>query len=352
MGVLHGGDIYTFKDKQLIDFSSNINPYGVPDMVIKDIDELLKMSIKYPDIKYRLLKQSIAEYIKKYYNTDIETDNILLGNGAIEIIDTLIESVKSISIVVPSFIEYELIANKYDKKIEFVNLNLDMSFDYNLIKRSLFKMEALIIANPNNPSGTIINKVLFKQILDYCEAKNKKVFIDEAFIEFVSNDMSFIKEIKKYSCLFIIRAFTKFFGMPGVRFGYCISSNKDYLSLLASKQLVWNINCFAEYAAIRAFKDNQYILNSKKWIKEEIPYFINKLNSIDFIDKVYSTNCNFVLCRLNIYNAKQLYYKMIEKNILIRVCDNFRNLDYNHIRLAIKSRTLNNILFDALNNIL
>lgn len=351
MIALHGGDIYTdgvFKNKQLIDFSSNINPYGVPNMVSKNIDELLEISTKYPDIKYRLLKQSIVEYIKKYYDTDIDIDNILLGNGAVEIIDKLIESVKSISIVAPSFIEYELIANKYNKEIKFINLDSDMLFDYNMIKDSLSKTEALIIANPNNPSGTIIDKALFKQVLDYCETTNKKIFIDEAFIEFTFDYMSFIKETKTYNCIFIIRAFTKFFGMPGVRLGYCISNNKDYINLLSSKQLAWNINCFAEYAAIKAFKDNRYILESKEWIKKESPYFIDELKSFRFIEKVYNTNCNFALCKLNTYSSKQLYFKMLQKNILIRVCDNFRNLGTNHIRLAIKTHTLNNILFDAL----
>lgn len=351
---LHGGDIYTeglLKNKELIDFSSNINPYGVPDIVAKNINQLLEISTKYPDIEYRLLKQSIIDYMKNYYNIDIQKDEIILGNGAIEIIDILIKSVKSISIIVPSFIEYEMIANKYNKNIELVNLNSDMSFNYEAIKNILFKVDSLMIANPNNPTGIVVDKTYFKSILDYCEKNNKKVFIDEAFIEFASNDMSFIKVIRTYKCLFIIRAFTKFFGMPGVRLGYCIGSDKDYIHMLHSQQLSWNINCFAQYAAINSFKDSEYILKSKKWIQDEKLYFINKLSSINFIEKVYNTNCNFVLCKLNTYSANELYTKMLKYNILIRICDNFKGLGNNHIRLAIKSRSLNEILFDKLNYI-
>lgn len=351
MENLHGGDIYTdgiLKHREIIDFSSNINPYGISDKVKYNIDKLWESAIRYPDFKYRLLKQSISEYIKKYDDIEVDYGKILLGNGAMEIIDILISQFNSITIVIPSFIEYEASANKYNKKIVFVELNHNMEYNYKSIKQALINTEALIIGNPNNPSGNIINKNQFEKIIMYCEKENKKVIIDEAFVEFTKTGTSFVNKTQYYKCLFIIRAFTKFFGMPGARLGYCISSNKKLIEQLSDRQLTWNINCFAEYSAINAFKDEQYIENAKKWIKNEIPYMIKNLNTINFIDKVYNTNCNFILCKLKYINNDVFYNYMLANNILIRKCDNFKGLDSGYIRLAIKARKFNDILLHTI----
>lgn len=349
MENIHGGDIYTegiLKNREFIDFSSNINPYGVSDTLKFNIENFWQSIIRYPDFKYRTLKKSITKYIAKYDNIKINDNQILLGNGAVEAIDAIISTLKSITIAIPSFLEYEISACKYIKEINFVKLNENMQYNYEEIKKSICHTESIILGNPNNPSGNIIDKNFFEDLLLYCENNNKKIIVDEAFVEFAPDGTSVIKSIEKYKCLFVIRAFTKFFGMPGARLGYCLSSNSEILKKLSAKQLTWNINSFAEFAAINAFEDSEYINKTKLWIKKEIPYMIQNLKNKNL--EVYNTNCNFVLCKLKDCTSQQFYNKMMSKNILIRRCDNFRTLDNNYIRLAIKSRELNNIL---LNNI-
>lgn len=345
----HGGDIYTdglLKNKNLIDFSSNINPLGMSQNIKKNINCLLENAIRYPDFKYRLLKQGIIEYIKSFENTIIDYNNILLGNGSIEIIDLITSTLNSISIVVPSFIEYELIAKKYNLKIDFVNLNNNMEYNYELIKKSLKNTNSIILGNPNNPTGNIIDIDMFKDIIIFCQNNNKKIVVDEAFVEFTN--CSILNQIKNYDCLFVIRAITKFFGVPGARLGYCISSNTNFLNQLLKKQLIWNINCFAEFTAINSFKDIEYINNTKLFIKQQINYMFKGLNSVDLFERVYNTNCNFILCKLKNYKSSQLYSEMLNKNILIRKCDNFRGLNNKYVRFAIKTQELNNILINCL----
>ncbi len=337
------------KIKQLIDFSSNINPFGVPNKVKKNIEQFWESVVKYPDFKYKTLKHSIIKYIKKYENFDVNFDQIFLGSGAMELIDIFISCVQSITIVVPSFIEYEIISKKYNKEIRFVSLNNDMKYDYEKIKENLIHTDSIIIGNPNNPSGNIIDKEFFEEILIHCEQYNKKVIVDEVFIEFTCEDTSLIKFTEKYKCLFIIRAFTKFFGMPSIRLGYCISSNRKLLAQLGNLQSNWNINSFAEYSAINSFEDSEYISKTKEWIKNEIPYMTENLRNISYIERVYSTNCNFMLCKLRNCNGKDLYSKLLLKNLLIRRCDNFRELSNKYIRLAIKFREENDILLQLLN---
>lgn len=347
----HGGDIYTdgvLKGRQLLDFSSNINPLGVPEKFREALDEIYKEVVRYPDYKYRSLKESIITYIKKYYNTDLDMDEIILGNGASEVLDLFISSVKSIGIMVPSFVEYEEFALKYDNKITFMPLSEDFKYNYTLIRESLGNLEGIIIGNPNNPTGNLIDRKEFMGLLEYCEENDKKVIIDEAFIEFCDEENSLVDLVGKYSCLFIVRAFTKFFGMPGARLGYGISSNKELLKKLSERQLPWNINTLAELALKKSYEDTNYINRSKEWIKEELPYMLTKLKDIKAIIRVIPTNCNFVLCELKDVDENKLYEAMFERGVLIRKCSNFRGLNNRFVRFAIKSRDLNDILLDLL----
>lgn len=347
----HGGDIYTdgvLKGRQILDFSSNINPLGVPEKFREALDEIYKEVVRYPDYKYRKLKESIITYVKTYYETNLDMDEIILGNGASEVLDLFISSVKSIGIIVPSFVEYEEFSLKYNNKITFVPLSEDFKYNYSSIRKSLEELEGIIIGNPNNPTGNLIDRKEFMGLLEYCEENNKKVIVDEAFIEFCDKENSLVNLVEKYSCLFIVRAFTKFFGMPGARLGYGISSNNELLKRLSSSQLPWNINTLAELALEKSYQDREYINKSKEWIKEELPYMLTKLKDISVISRVIPTSCNFVLCELKGIDENKLYEIMLEKGVLIRKCSNFKGLNDSFVRFAIKSRELNNILLDLL----
>lgn len=343
--MVHGGDVYTdglLKGKRLLDFSSNINPLGVPKSFGSNISEALESIERYPDIKYREVLKSLKAY------TGVEEELFVLGNGAAEIIDNVIYCFKSLLIVVPSFAEYEFCAKKWNCAIEYSQLTEEMEFDYKDIFDKLPKVEAVIIGNPNNPNGGLIYKAKFKEILDFCERNAKTVIIDEAFIEFAKEESSFMEEIKSYKCIFIIRALTKFFAVPGVRFGYGICKNLELLQAIRERQNPWNINCFAELAVKYVLKDVDYIEKSREWIETEKAFFINRLQEIPCIDKFFTTASNFVLCKLKGIDSETLYNYCLTKEILIRKADNFRVLDNTYVRFAIKDRISNNRLLEIL----
>lgn len=360
----HGGDIYTegiLKGKDLLDFSSNINPLGIPKSFTHNIDKAVELLSVYPDIEYRELKRNIKDYLNDsdyYFPGDdlnsidfIQEENIVLGNGAAEIIDLSIGCFTSICIVVPSFIEYEKDAAKWGSSIVYSKLTDNMELDYHDIMEKMKNCESLIIGNPNNPNGKIIDKKKFKSILEYCEEWKKTIIIDEAFIEFTEKTSnSFISELRNYKCLFIVRAITKFFGMPGVRLGFGISRNESILEKIRSKQNPWNINCFAELAAKYIFKDEEYIRNSLKWIRTERKFMMDELNKINIIDRVYETSANFVLCRLKNITCDALYRECLNNGVVIRQCDNYRGLSDRYIRLAIKDRNKNKSIISILIN--
>ncbi|MBU3110885.1 pyridoxal phosphate-dependent aminotransferase [Clostridium lacusfryxellense] len=350
--MIHGGDVYTnglLMGRELIDYSSNINPLGVPGSFIDNINEAVNALTRYPDIQYRDVLKALNEY------TDCAEEYFVLGNGAAEIIDLVISCHKNLLIVVPSFVEYEIDAKKWDCKIEYsylkekINENsllkkeyTNLSYDYEDILNKLKYVEGVILGNPNNPNGNIIDKGEIHNILEYCENNGKVVIIDEAFIEFTGETLhSFSTEVKDYKCLFIIRALTKFFAMPGIRFGYGISSNINLIKKIKDKQNPWNINCFAEVAACHVLKDSLYIQKSKEWIRKERTSFLNSLKKISFIDKVFLTYGNYVLCKLIGLTSDELYKICLEQGFVIRKVDNFRGLDNQYIRLAIKDNVTN-----------
>ncbi|MBC8062920.1 MAG: aminotransferase class I/II-fold pyridoxal phosphate-dependent enzyme [Clostridiaceae bacterium] len=342
MDYLHGGDIYSVGVSNIVDFSSNINPFGVPESFNANINEALLLLTKYPDPHYRELKQGLSLYLKKYYEVNFLREDLLLGNGAVEVIDIIISFFKNVLIPVPSFSEYESSARKNGAKVVYSSLKDDMSYDYEDIYKKIQFSDVLVIGNPNNPSGNVINKDKFRKILEFCEKNNKIIIIDEAFIEFTGNiEESFIKDTEKYNCLVIIRALTKFFALPGIRFGYAVSKNIKFLEELRGIQLPWNINCFAEVAVKYVLKDEGYINKSLIWIEEEKNYFPQQLRKINFIEKVFESNCNFLLCKLNGINGQQLFNYSLSKGLLIRRGNNFIGLDDSYIRLAIKDRILN-----------
>lgn len=350
--VVHGGDIYTeglLKGRNLIDFSSNINPIGVPDSFRENIGEALVSVVRYPDIQYRELYKTIRDYIGE---ANLINDNLILGNGAAEIIDLAISILGSILIVVPSFAEYDEDAEKWGCRVEYSYLKEDMTYDYEDIVSKLKDVQGLIIGNPNNPNGNVIDKKKFKEILDYCEKQNKLIIIDEAFIEFTgSKEISFIKEVQKYKCLFLIRALTKFFALPGIRFGYGIGSNKEIIEKMKKRQNPWNINCFAETAAKYVLKDSKYIEESLKWIQEEREYLPENLKNISLVEKVYPTQSNYVLCKLKNVDCNTLYQLCLKEDIVIRKANNYKGLNEYYVRFAIKNRKLNDILLKVLKKI-
>ena len=363
----HGGDIYTegtLIGRKLLDFSSNVNPIPISKEFKDNIGEALEKVPLYPDIKYRELKNNLLNYLfnsNEHFNGNaygeeslksINIENIIVGNGAAEILDLVISYLNSITIVVPSFVEYEDFSKKHKLSINYSFLNEFMEYDYVDIFTKVQNTEGLIIANPNNPNGCIIDHCKFKNILDYCEAHNKLVIIDEAFIEFVlDNKKSIINYIHNYSCIVIVRAITKFFSMAGVRLGYAISRNNGLLDFIQYNQNPWTVNCFAEVAAKYALNDEKFIDEGKNWLISEREFMKNSLNDIKIIEKVYESNGNYFLCKIKGITSSKLLKQLMEKGILIRNCNNYTGLNDSFVRIAIKTRDMNKAIIKALSEI-
>lgn len=347
---LHGGNIYKLqreKGLEVLDYSSNINPLGVPESFKKAVIENFEALEKYPDIDYVELRESIANY------NGCLIENVVVGNGATEVLFLYMKAVKAkkILIVAPTFAEYERAAKSAGIEVNFFPLSEDFSLDEEKLKKFLTDEEVVVLCNPNNPTGKFQPLEKIEKIAKFLEIKEKRLFIDEAFIEFIGDWENKTAYNLKRKNIFILRALTKFFALPGVRLGYGLTFDLDLLSDIAKIREPWSVNGVAEIAGKTMLLDKKYIEDTEEWIKVEKEWFFNELNLIEKI-KVTKTETNFILVKLLEFKSKNFREKMIEEGVLVRDASNFMFLDDSYIRLAIKDREKNIKVLNALKRVL
>ena len=334
-------------ENDIIDFSSNVNPHIISDLG-KYVLEGLEKSRSYPDINYTNLRNNISDYIK------VDSELIIPGNGATEIIYLLMKSIKRrLAILNPTFSEYGRGAKL--NNLEIIDFHLkeenNFSIDLDEIQKNMDKFDSLFICNPNNPNGKVKD---LNELLDLMIENDKLLIVDETFMEFVGEEekYSLINKIEQTPNLFILKAVTKFFGMPGLRLGYGVTSNKQIIKNIYEYKEPWTINSFAENLSNYLFKDKEYINGSKYYYINERKFMLEELRKISRL-KVYDTDTNFVLIKLDDDEANSLKLELFEKyNILIRDASNFIGLDKSYIRVAIKSHNDNKVLIESLRKIL
>lgn len=347
---LHGGNIYKLKRDSgidVLDYSSNINPLGVPNSFRKAVIENFESLEKYPDIDYTELRVAIANY----NNCSIE--NVVVGNGATEVLFLYMKAIegKKVLIVAPTFAEYERAARAGGKDVTFFPLNKDFSLNEDKLLEFITDEDVVVLCNPNNPTGKFQELEKIKKIADFLEKKNKKLFIDEAFIEFIERWKDKTALSLKNKNIFILRALTKFFALPGVRLGYGLTYDEIILNRIKNIREPWSVNGIAEIAGKTMLLDTSYIHETENWIKKEKIWFYEELRKFENIE-VTPTETNFVLVKLLNDNAKSFRKKMIENGILVRDASNFMFLDESYIRLAIKDRKKNERVLEALRRVL
>ena len=270
---IHGGNIYKLQregKKDILDYSSNINPLGVPESLKKAVSENFSLLTRYPDINYTELRESIGKY------NNISPENIIAGNGATEVLFLYIKALKpkKVLIAAPTFAEYERAVKNAECEIDFFELKEEDNFILNKDKfiQKAVNYNLAVICNPNNPTGKFISKKIIFEINNSLEKAGTKLFIDECFIEFISGWKEKTSALFKSENIFILRALTKFFALPGLRLGYGICFDKKITEKINEIREPWSVNGFADLAGKVILNDIEYIKNTEKWILEERKY--------------------------------------------------------------------------------
>jgi threonine-phosphate decarboxylase len=329
-----------------------VNPLGLPQKVIEAIERSLWQIQFYPDSDSNALRNAISNYLE-----GINPENIIVGNGSTELIylfcEAFIRSGDKAVILIPTFGEYENAVRKAGGIPKHVKLDKNFKVNPNILLRKIgSKTKVIFLCNPNNPTSTLIPRDDLFEIVENSDREHVLVFIDEDFTEFVDEDISLASKVKTYKNLFILRSFTKSFGLTGLRVGYGVSC-EEIINLLFKGKIPWNVNCVAQAAAIAALQDMEYLERTRRLIKEEREFLSDELKRIRGL-RVFPAYANFILIdvRQTGFTAAQFKERMLKHGILIRDCSSFKGLDEYYIRVAVRTRQENERLLVALRNII
>ena len=346
----HGGNIYYYSEKygitseEFLDFSASINPLGAPKAALKAIRDALPLLVNYPDPSVSELKEAVSE------ETGVGVESLLAGNGSTELIYLLPRFFrpKTALVLAPTFSDYGRSLALSGCAVRHFGLREEDGFmpDIARLEKAAAGVDMLILCNPNNPTGALVDRDGLSRLVGALIKAGKQVVIDEAFIEYAPGE-SLIGEAAAKRGLVVLRNFTKFYGMPGLRLGY-LSAHPSVAKKLEEAKEPWSVNTLAVKAAVAALSDKGFARKSLRVFRDEKAFMPGALGNIGGL-KVFPSSANFFLVRLpEAAEAGSLSGQLAEKGILIRDCSNFRGLDGRFARLAIRTRAENERLVAAL----
>ncbi len=332
---------------KLLDFCYLVNPYYPPEKMKDEIranfDTLLT---QYPS-GMRVNSLLAAK------NFGVHTENILVGNGAAELIKSLMENFEGkTGFIRPTFDEYP---NRYDtdSSVNFVPENKDYSYTCDDIM-SFFadkNIKNLVVVNPDNPSGNYIPKKDLLRLISWAGEKNIKLVIDESFADFSDEpDNTLIEQsiLSENPHLFVMKSISKSYGVPGLRLGVLASGDIRVIASMKKDVAIWNINSFGEFYMQIEEKYKKDYAEALKKFRDERKRFEEQLSKINKI-RVIPSQANFVMVQLDDdISPKELLKKLLIKhNLLIKELTTKTN-GHNYLRLAVRNTEDNDILLAAL----
>lgn len=347
MSYEHGGDIYT--NEYRLDFSTNINPFGVSREVKRAAVDAMNRVSAYPDSQSGRLKGALAEKL------GIPSKWLIVGNGAADLIFSLVlaEKPKKAMILAPAFLEYEQALKSIGCQVAVYDRPEEQAFVVD--ERFLLRLETelgkgldmVFLCSPDNPTGAVIRKDILVQTLKLCDHYGARMVVDESFYEFafVSETETMLPQLSEETALCILRSFTKMYGMPGLRLGYGICRDRRLIEDMEAVRQPWSVSIPAQEAGIAALHQPEWAEKVRRYVQEQRTWLEGELANLDF--KVYPSQANYIL----FYGNVELMEPLKEKGILIRDCSNYRNLTKGYYRIAVKKEEENRQLIQTLREI-
>lgn len=352
---LHGGQLqqialeFGIDVSKLLDFSANINPDGPPASVVAtlraNLDDLSILT-EYPDLQQIELKSVIASSI------GVARQNIVVANGFVPLLETTLQTlrVQSCCLPVPAFVEYRKTLERVRVEIVPYTISTDSGFRYDIAKMASGQHDAILLANPQNPSGACHNSTWMRDLVTRAAEKNIYVFLDEAFIDYASQN-SLASATDEFANLIVFRSVTKFHAIPGLRVAYAVASPE--LSSSINEDLPpWPITTLASQAVIAALADQPY---ADRTIDINIHRRTNLQRDLNLLGLVvYPSEANFLLFRLKEnFDPNDFWRRMIlDHHIVLRHCANYEGLGPGHFRVAVRTEEENAKLQQALKSAL
>ena len=324
MQLVHGGDWAGYRaefGRDALDFSANVSPLGLPEGVARAITAALPTADRYPDPLCRELRAKLA------LHEGVPAEQILCGNGAADLIFRLVWARKPRRALVtaPTFAEYATALKSVGCMVE----------------RMVF------LCQPNNPTGQLTALPLVEQILHRCAACGTLLVVDECFLDFLPDHaLHTAKGLLGEGDLVILKAFTKLYGMAGVRLGYALSADTALLEQMQACGQPWGVSSLAQAAGLAALEETAYVEKVRALIAEQRPRLTAGLRALGL--RVLDGRANYLLFQA----PETLGEALRQRGAVLRSCANYPGLGPGWYRTAVRTRPENEQLLKLLAEVL
>ena len=291
-------DEFESQDKDLVFLDANENPF--PNGLNR-----------YPDPQQMQLKNKLAAL------KGLRPSQILCGNGSDEVLDLIFRAFcepneDGIITLTPTYGMYAVLANLNGIQQQCVSLTADFQIDVPAVLNAIRpNSKLLFICSPNNPSGNVMSRTAIKEIL---KAFKGLVVIDEAYIDFTDTE-SWLEDLSEHPNLVVTQTLSKAYGLAGIRLGICYAS-EEIIAVLNKIKPPYNINSLTQKAALTAISQQENTKQQLKTILDQRTELIKEFKKIAWIEKIYPTDANFILIRVD--NANLRYEELKNKGIIVR----------------------------------
>lgn len=345
MELIHGGDWAGYRASfgcDALDFSANVSPLGLPQGVALAINDALAQVSLYPDPLCRELCAALAAA------ESVPQEYILCGNGAAGLIYRYAIGAKPrrALITAPTFAEYEAALNTVGCEVKHYRLSEQNDFELtadflNAIDNDI---DVLFLCQPNNPTGRLIEPELLQRIIERCAQCGTRVLVDECFLDFLPRPDKFSAKGYLLSApnLLVLKAFTKLYGMAGIRLGYALCADSALLERMRAAGQPWEVSSLAQVAGVAALRETEYVAQVCALIAQQRPKLEQGLRELGL--RVVHGSANYILFRA----TEALGEKLMAKGVVLRSCTNYIGLDKAWYRTAVRTGPENKLLLDAI----
>ena len=344
MELVHGGDWAGYRaefGRDALDFSANVSPLGLPAGVAAAITAALPMADRYPDPLCRALRTKLAAA------EGVDAAQILCGNGAADLIYRLALALRPRRALLPAptFAEYAAALETVDCDVQRFLLREENDFAVTdgFVDAIDDSTDAVFLCQPNNPTGQLTPPALVARILEKCTACGALLLLDECFLDFLPDHASLTaKPLLGSGNLLILKAFTKLYGMAGVRLGYALSADPALLDAMGAAGQPWGVSSLAQAAGLAALDETAYVDRVRALLAQQRPRLTAGLRALGL--RVLEGRANYLLFQ----GPETLGEALRQKGVVLRSCANYPGLDASWYRTAVRTGPENERLLKTL----
>lgn len=348
MQLVHGGDWAGYRaefGRDPLDFSANVSPLGLPEGVARAITAALPTADRYPDPLCRELRAKLA------LHEGVPTEQILCGNGAADLIFRLVwaQKPRRALVTAPTFAEYATALESVGCTVERFFLREQEGFVVTDAFCAAIRpgVDMVFLCQPNNPTGQLTALPLVEQILHRCAACGTLLVVDECFLDFLPDHaLHTAKGLLGEGNLVILKAFTKLYGMAGVRLGYCLCSDEALLEKMQTAGQPWAVSSLAQTAGVAALKETAYVDEVRALIARQRPVLTAGLRALGL--RVIDGKANYLLFRA----PADLNERLRPLGTQVRSCANYPGLGPEWYRTAVRTAPENARLLELMKEVL